>query len=115
MRTGRDRQAGIEVMRWTNDERGMTMLTFDNSGAMAALDELDDLLSDAKLAPEQIESIFKLFDDTSQLFRVVPNVDAAPAGGAPGSTICFEPSERLGNVLAALRAGEVDRLFIGHV
>ena len=98
-----------------DDERGKAMLTFDNSAAMAALDDLDDLLSDAKLAPEQIESIFKLFDDTSQLFRVVPNVDAAPAGGAPGSTICFEPSERLGNVLAALRAGEVDRLFIGHV
>ena len=90
------------------------MVTFDNSAAMAALDELDDLLSDAKLAPEQIESIFKLFDDTSQLFRVVPDVGAAPAGRAPGSTVCFEPSERLGNVLTALRAGEIDRLLFRH-
>ena len=33
----------------TNEE--WQMVTFDNSAAMAALDELDDLLSDAKPAP----------------------------------------------------------------
>jgi len=90
------------------------MLTFDNSAAMAALDELDQLISDMQLAPDVRNAILDLLDGPSQLLRVVPNVDAAPAGGATETAICFEPSERLGNLLATLRAGDEDRLLVEH-
>ena len=90
------------------------MLTFDNSAAMVALDELDRLISDMQLAPDVRKAILKLLDDPSQLLRVVPKVHTAALGGATKSTICFEPSKRLGNLLATLRAGDIDRLLFEH-
>ncbi len=90
------------------------MLTFDNSAAMAALDELDQLISGMQLAPDVRNAILKLFDDPSQLVRVEPKVHIAALGGTKETAICFEPSERLGNLLATLRAGDVDRLLVEH-
>ena len=90
------------------------MLTFDNSAAMMALDELDQLISDMQLAPDVRNAILNLLDGPSQLLRIVPNVSGAPVGGTVETAICFEPSERLGNLLATLRAGDVDRLLVEH-
>ncbi len=90
------------------------MLTFDNSAAMAALDELDQLISGMQLAPDVRNAILKLLNGPSQLLRVEPKVRTAAFGGATETAICFEPSERLGNLLATLRAGDVDRLLVEH-
>ena len=90
------------------------MLTFDNSAAMVALDELDRLISDMQLAPDVRKAILKLLDDPSQLLRVEPKVRTAAFGGATETAIFFEPSDRLGNLLATLRAGDVDRLLVEH-
>ncbi len=90
------------------------MLTFDNSAAMAALDELDQLISDMQLAPDVRNAILNLLNGPSQLLRIVPNVGGAPVSGAVKTAIFFEPSERLGNLLATLRAGDEDRLLVEH-
>ncbi len=90
------------------------MLTFDNSAALAALDELDQLISDMQLAPDVRNAILNLLDEPSQLLRVEPKVPTTVIGGATETAICFEPSERLGNLLATLRAGDVDRLLVEH-
>ena len=76
------------------------MLTFDNSAAMAALDELDQLISGMQLAPDVRNAILKLLDGPSQLLRVEPKVRTAAGGGTSETAICFEPSERLGNLLS---------------
>jgi uncharacterized protein (DUF885 family) len=80
-------------------------------GADELLDTLSELRSelDGDLPGHARQLVLNLFEFPEQAVRIETDIGAAATGEV---TVRFEPSNRLRMLLAALRAGNVDRLVI---
>lgn len=78
--------------------------------ALEALDQLKASLAGADpLLKQRLEALFESADFVKQLFRIQVDVSAA---GAHKAAIRLEPADRFGVLLAAVVAGDIDRVLV---